>query len=322
MNFKRIAAIAALVIFCAGVSVVGGFLSSAFQMEMARQSLINAKTNARFNTVRVEGEHTRGSGVIIQPSDKGLTQVLTNGHICDGLEVFPKDDKYLKMTLEQSLYLPVKGQVIFDGGAKAKVNRIVKHTDTPDLCVIEVQDTNYTHDYAKLAERGPDYEEPVFTMGFPGGENKIAFNGEFQGPETSTYPARTISPNIRKQLLALEAEGNKKLKEMMELTFGMIFADPEEMTPDMRKEMKEKLDGLKKDLDKIAKKMEKLYISSQPRLEYRFSNLCFPGSSGSGVWNEQGELVAVIWGMELGNQTVIAVPYPVLKSWLGTLPTK
>ena len=243
-----------------------------------------------------------GTGVVVAPGENGNVRVLTNGHVCDMISAWPADkDEANRLTEKQSLYLPVNAKFArADGRKPARVLKIVKHTYIPDLCLVEVEEKS-DGKFAKVALRLPQWGETFAAGGYPRLMAFTVTRGEFWGLINTPIPPRIWRPDQELEVL------------------GLLFADG--LCKQLKNSNGGKIpDKFKKFCEKVSKDVEKLtkpipYSSGL----YHFDVL--PGNSGSGIWDRDGKLVGLVWGVvREGYSYSLGVSYYDVRLFLETAP--
>lgn len=298
------------------------------------------ENKARLLTVRIEAETGQGTGVIVKPGPNGLARVLTNHHICEGISVRPSSEEYYKLSLRKSLLLPVKGEVYFENRKKSKIIRILKNSNEQDLCLIEVNrkwkdKTGKDLDYANLARFRPQLGAKYFAVGFPGGEWKLVREGRFEGEYKEAF-IKFLNPQEEKRVKELNKERWKLEIERMDILetspnifdmfMGMDISEdelkcPEEeekslKTPEQIEQEEKRLQEIHERIKEIKAEIKKVR-KPKPRQEYIFTIPIRPGSSGSGIWNKEGRIVGMVWGISwAAGNTAVVVPLETIKKFL------
>lgn len=268
------------------------------KLDMARMDRLTVKV--------VGGNGGSGTGFFVKPGPNGKSRILTNGHICDMLSLWPATDVETEgLTEEESLNRPIFGWVVRSNGKTTRAKRILKHTALPDLCLVELT-SKADLDYAHISGTPPSRFERYAAAGYPQGIGFLVTVGEYLGNIDSS-PGRVWRPRIKKRISEIKAE--LETRNIMR----KLPVLKEELESDIA------LGRKRTDSDLLRELYALVGRRSFPSGWYNM-NIIF-GNSGSGVWNAQGEIVGVIWGvttpfykhaLAVTHEQIIEFMYPFL----------
>ena len=168
------------------LTLVWASLAPADEIEYKIDSLLKP-------VVRVSYKTGAGSGVVVSSRNEKIGQrnfVLTNWHVVE--EAIGKNDKEEEtrdlITVKNYDYAK-KGRNIIECTRQA---RIVKCSKEFDLALLEILDRSVTLDSIALLPKTETLElfQPVWHVGFPGGQHLIFVNGIINGLEKDAYSTK------------------------------------------------------------------------------------------------------------------------------------
>ena len=298
------------------------------------QRLSESQANAETLTVQIRVEHQlpngyrdRGSasGVVIHPGVDNNGRILTNGHVCDMMMIPTTMDDLLSMSKEQSLYRPIRGRVIFADGISVAAEKILLNQENPDLCVVQLKGPTPVDGYASVSPSYPTVGERVISVSHPRGGPALPQIGFYRGLDPKIHrPPRTFTPDYINQWMQINNQRLNLLEKRSQIQFLFDYfslldhgiEDQEWITFLLFTTLISIDQGLD-DLDAVERKLD----SPIPAPSVGIHMWGIGGTSGSGIWNSDGQLVALVWGgLRGGGMMSYCVPLVHIEEFLAALP--